>query len=88
MNIAATITSKGQITIPKKIRDIFKLKAKDLLVFSVTEKKIIAKPVKNDFMALKGILKAPKHLQGKSWKEIRATTRKIAAEKIAKEGLE
>lgn len=88
MNVTATMTSKGQITIPKVIRDFFDLKTRDTLVFSISRKKIIAKPVKNDYMSLRGCLKVPKHLQGKSWEEIMDKTKEIVAAKIAKQGLE
>lgn len=41
---SATITSKGQITIPKKIRDELNLKAGDVLSFDVQNGRIISIP--------------------------------------------
>jgi AbrB family looped-hinge helix DNA binding protein len=57
--ITATLTSKGQITIPKEIRDKFNLKAGQRIEFRVTnDGQIILRPRTWDVMSLKGILKA------------------------------
>ena len=61
MTISATITSKGQITIPKPIRDLLDLAKNDLLVFTVQKsKKVLITPVKTDIMSLYGSLKTNK----------------------------
>jgi len=41
---ATTLTQKGQVVIPKPIRDLFNLKAFDKLIFSVVKDKIVVKP--------------------------------------------
>jgi len=87
MTYTATLTSKGQITIPKPIRDFFDLGTSDTLVFTISRNKVVAEPVKDDFMSLKGMLRVPKSLKGKSWAEIRRETKKTVARKIAEEGL-
>lgn len=44
--VQATITSKGQVTIPKEIRELLKLHAGDKIEITVTEKgEAIVKPI-------------------------------------------
>lgn len=57
---SATVTSKGQVTIPKKIRDLLKIKAGDLLDFVVDEKgRVEIRAGTLHVSALKGILHRP-----------------------------
>ena len=57
----ATMTSKGQITIPKSIRELFHLHAGDRLEFIVeNEDRIVVKPATVDISELEGILHNPK----------------------------
>ena len=57
----ATMTSKGQITIPKSIRTMFHLHAGDRLEFFVeNEERIVVKPATVDISELEGILHNPK----------------------------
>ena len=59
--ITATITSKGQITIPKNIRDHFDLHAGDKISFIEDEDgSINLVPVKKPLSALKGLVPKPK----------------------------
>ena len=56
----ATMTSKGQITIPKSIRKMFHLHAGDRLEFIVeNEDRIVVKPATVDITDLKGMLTRP-----------------------------
>ncbi len=53
----STITTKGQVTLPKKVREKLKLEAGDKLDFFVTrEGHIEAVPVKESATKLKGML--------------------------------
>ena len=56
----ATMTSKGQITIPKKVRDRLNLKPGSRVDF-VFEKsgKVILKPLDWEWESLRGIVKSP-----------------------------
>jgi AbrB family looped-hinge helix DNA binding protein len=59
--ITATITSKGQITIPKDIRDQLDLHAGDKLSFIEDEDgSINLVPIKKPLSALKGLVAKPK----------------------------
>ncbi|MBL7050030.1 MAG: AbrB/MazE/SpoVT family DNA-binding domain-containing protein [Nitrospira sp.] len=54
---ASTITSKGQITIPKEIRDHLHIKAGDKIDFILDETgKVVFMPVTSDVRELKGFL--------------------------------
>ena len=55
----ATLTSKGQITIPKAIREALELKTGDRVAFHVREDGVVEVQAEtSDVMALKGVLKA------------------------------
>ncbi len=58
MSIDATVTSKGQITIPKKIRDDLCIKAGDRLAFTLLPDGAVLMRVKNkSVMTLAGSLR-------------------------------
>jgi len=53
----ATLTSKGQITIPKDVRERLGLEAGDRVVFVVeSDRDVVLKPVKTDVRELRGML--------------------------------
>jgi len=53
----ATITSKGQVTIPKTVRDKLELEAGDRIEFVSTEQGFLVIPAKRDLRALRGLFK-------------------------------
>ncbi len=53
----ATLTSKGQITIPKAVRDALGLSAGDRVEFVGTDNGFVMAPVKRDLAALCGMFK-------------------------------
>lgn len=56
----ATLTSKGQITLPKEIRERLGLDAGSILDFQILEDNTItARPVKPDARRIRGLLKSP-----------------------------
>ncbi len=51
------LTSKGQTTIPKKVRDVLKLKTGDRLEFIIeSEGRVLLRPATSDLIALDGLL--------------------------------
>ena len=55
----ATITSKGQVTVPKRIRDSLHLRPGDRLNFLLDDGELRVTPVKSSVTALKGMLPKP-----------------------------
>jgi antitoxin PrlF len=53
----ATLTSKGQVTIPKAVRESLGLETGDRIEFVGTDKGIVIVPVKRDLKALRGMFK-------------------------------
>ena len=65
MAYLATITSKGQITIPKPVRDKLNLSASTKIIFQLYSDHAIIQPVKN-FLSLKGSIKPIKPFSDKA----------------------
>lgn len=56
----ATMTSKGQVTIPKAVRDLLRVDAGDQIDFIVTDRgDVMVRGVSVDVRELKGLLKRP-----------------------------
>lgn len=56
----ATLTSKGQITLPKEIRDRLQLDAGATLDFELlADNTILARPIKADARRIRGLLRSP-----------------------------
>ncbi len=86
MTYAATITGKGQVTIPVAIRNILRLEPSSKLIFSIEKERIMAQPVKADLLSLYGSLKS-KYEKPANLKKIRQIVRKKIGENAAHEGL-
>ena len=56
----STVTSKGQTTIPKKIRELLALKPNDKLFYIIEEDKVMLKPLQGNILELKGIVASNK----------------------------
>jgi len=54
--VLATITSKGQTTIPKEIRDHLHLQTGDEIAFYIQDGSVLIKALKDDVRSLKGSL--------------------------------
>ncbi|MEO8378248.1 MAG: AbrB/MazE/SpoVT family DNA-binding domain-containing protein [Acidobacteriota bacterium] len=55
---SATVTSKGQITVPKEIRDHLGITAGDRLSFQIgSEGEVLVEPETTDVRSLRGMLK-------------------------------
>lgn len=74
MDTSAKITSKGQVTIPKSVRDALELDEGDELLFRVERSRaVIAKTPK--FLNLAGSVPVPVGKRGTSWDEVLRRTR-------------
>jgi antitoxin PrlF len=80
MDALARLTSKGQVTIPKSVREALELHEGDEIVFRVERKRaIVAKTL--DFLVMAGSVAVPSSKRGTPWDEVLARTRQARAEK-------
>jgi AbrB family looped-hinge helix DNA binding protein len=57
---SSTLTSKGQVTLPKEIREFLKVKSGDLIDFIIDrEGKVVVRPASVHVSELKGLLHRP-----------------------------
>ncbi|MGH8874355.1 MAG: AbrB/MazE/SpoVT family DNA-binding domain-containing protein [Acidimicrobiia bacterium] len=78
MDVAAKVTSKGQVTIPKEVREALGIGEGDQVVFRVEEHRaIIARTP--DLLDLGGTVKVPAQKRGVPWDEVRRRTRQARA---------
>lgn len=74
MDVSASLTSKGQITVPKAVRDALGLRPGDRVVFRVEERRaVLAKTPA--FIDLAGSVGVPAAKRGTPWDEVRRATR-------------
>jgi AbrB family looped-hinge helix DNA binding protein len=74
MDVLAKLTSKGQVTVPRAVRQALDLHAGDQVLFRVHDRRaVIAKTP--DFLDLAGSVPVPAELRGASWERIRQAER-------------
>jgi antitoxin PrlF len=79
MDAAAKITSKGQVTLPKAVRDALGIKTGDAVVFRVEGNRAVLARTP-DFLDLAGTIAVPAAKRNVAWDEvIRRTTNARAA---------
>lgn len=79
MDVTARLTSKGQVTIPKAVRDALDLNEGDQILFRVEDNRAIVSKT-GDFLAMAGTVPVPPELRGVPWAEILRRSRKARAE--------
>lgn len=74
MDAAAKVTSKGQVTVPKAVREALGIKAGDEVVFRVEgQRAVIARTP--DFLELAGSISVPAAKRNVAWDEVLRRTR-------------
>jgi antitoxin PrlF len=69
MDVGAKVTSKGQITVPKSVREALGLEAGDELVFRVHgDRAVVSKTP--DFLDLAGSIAVPADKRGTPWDQV------------------
>jgi antitoxin PrlF len=74
VDVAARLTSKGQITIPKAVREALGLQEGDQVVFRVEGGRAVLARTP-DLLELAGSVIMPEDAEGLSWEEIRRRVR-------------
>lgn len=82
MKVRAVVSSKGQITIPKPVRDALGLAETDEVEFEVRGKRATMKPVERSFMRWYGSVK-PRN-RPENFKKVREDTARAVGERVAK----
>jgi antitoxin PrlF len=74
MDVAARMTSKGQVTIPRAVREALGLGEGDHVVFRVEGRRaVLARTA--DLLDLAGSVEVPAEKRGVAWDEVRRRTR-------------
>lgn len=79
MDHAAKVTSKGQITIPKEVREALGITEGDQIVFRVDEHRAMVAKTPN-LLDLAGAVDVPAAKRGVAWDEVRRSTWRARAE--------
>ena len=74
MGIAARVTSKGQVTVPKVVREALGIRDGDSLMFTIRDQQVLLEKTPN-FLDLAGSVPVPEDKRGVPWEEVRRQTR-------------
>jgi AbrB family looped-hinge helix DNA binding protein len=78
MDTRAKVTSKGQVTIPKSVRDALELHEGDELLFRVERSRAVIAKTPN-FLELAGTVAVPAGKRGTPWDDVLRRTRRDRA---------
>lgn len=74
MDVSAKVTSKGQVTVPKLVREALGLEEGDVVVFRVEGKRAVLARTP-DFLSLAGSVPVPAAKRNAAWDEVIRRTR-------------
>lgn len=78
MDTAAKVTSKGQVTLPKVVRNALGIKEGDEIIFRVEGNRAVLARTP-DFLALAGTIRVPAAKRNVAWDEVIRRTRSARA---------
>jgi AbrB family looped-hinge helix DNA binding protein len=76
MDIAAKMSSKGQITVPKAVRDALGIGEGDNVIFRVEGNRAVLARTP-DFLSLAGTIKVPASRRNAAWDDVIGKTRVV-----------
>lgn len=82
MDVAAKLTSKGRVTVPKAVRDALGLEDGDEVVFRVDGNHAVLARTP-DFLSLAGSTPVPAAKRNVAWDEVIRTARSTRAQAVA-----
>ncbi len=74
MEIAARVSSKGQVTVPKLVRDALRIAEGDEVLFRVEGNRAVLART-SDFLTLAGTIKVPAAKRNVAWDDVIRKTR-------------
>jgi AbrB family looped-hinge helix DNA binding protein len=80
MDVSAKVTSKGQITVPKAVRDALGLAPGDRVLFRIQDGHALLARTP-DLLELAGSVPVPESVRGLSWAQIREKARQARVER-------
>jgi len=80
----STLTRKGQVTIPKPIRDRLKVKEGEKVFFVMRGGEVVLKVLRGSILDLKGSVKASAHPE--DFEAVRRSVKKAVAARVARHG--
>jgi antitoxin PrlF len=78
VDVAAKMTSKGQVTVPKAVREALGLEVGDEVVFRVEGNHAVLARIP-DFLSLEGSIRVPAAKRNVAWDEVIRRTRSVRA---------
>lgn len=82
MESSARLTSKGQVTIPKAVRDALDLHEGDEVLFRVERRRAVVAKTPS-FLDLAGAVSVPEGKRGTAWDEVLRQSRRVRAEQAS-----
>jgi AbrB family looped-hinge helix DNA binding protein len=80
------VTSKGQVTIPKAIRDVLGIGPRDRVEFVLRDGEVILRPVRRSVLSFRGFLRQGAGGRGGTGDGIRAIVKRKVAARVARGG--
>jgi AbrB family looped-hinge helix DNA binding protein len=80
MDVAARVTSKGQVTVPKAVREALGVSDGDAIIFRIEGNRAVVARTP-DFLELAGTLRIPANKKDAAWDNVIKSTRAIRAAK-------
>jgi len=79
MQAKEKVTTKGQVTIPKKIREKLNIKPSDFVLFVRKGNEVVIKPART-LLDLRGVIKTDKKIE--DWEKLRDNAKKYVINEV------